>query len=349
MKSEGRWLNYSESGTWSEFLAKLGMDVDVYFKPEYIQLYEKPDCAPTCFVYQEYEQLFIHSFLVQGIPQAPGILDISSAYGYGGPLSNSDDRGFILRSHQEFTRQAKDKGIVAAVTKFHPLLKNHLLFPETGQSHRISVCPTVYVDLTIDEPLRWEKIYSHANRKNINKAKRLGLEIIFSKDPKALIPFRSLYEETMKANNADSSYFFNESLFRRLVDNLPKEFVVISAVDGKEIISSMIVLLGRRWAHCHLIGTKRDALTKGTNNLLHHQLILWLKENRFESLHIGGGRGNLEDDPLLKFKKNFSNLTAQFFIGESIIDSDKYSELCRKWEKDKPNSPHKHKVLKYRY
>ena len=65
--------------------------------------------------------------------------------------------------------------------------------------------------------------------------------------------------------------------------------------------------------NCHLIEMNRDSMKHGVNNFLHHELIVWAKARGYKNMLIGGGRTNAEDHPLLKFKKNFSNSTKDFF------------------------------------
>ena len=107
-------------------------------------------------------------------------------------------------------------------------------------------------------------------------------------------------------------------------------------VDSCEIISvdldskccaAMLGLFGSENIYCHLIGTDRDSMKHGVNNFLHHELIVWAKARGYKNMLIGGGRTNAEDDPLLKFKKNFSNSAKEVFVGERVFNSDAYEKL----------------------
>ncbi|UCD54984.1 MAG: GNAT family N-acetyltransferase [Candidatus Omnitrophota bacterium] len=194
----------------------------------------------------------------------------------------------------------------------------------------MKMCSTVYVDINVDEGCRWRNIYTHANRKNINKAKRNNIEVKIDQSEEAWQAFKFLYEATLSVNKADKFYFFSPKYFEGIQEHLADNYLLVScAIEGK-IISVMLVLLGTVYAHCHLIGTQRELMTMGVNNLLHHELILWCKKNGYKELHIGGGRSDSDDDSLLRFKKNFSDKTSALYVGESVLNYEIYNKLYRK-------------------
>ena len=80
--------------------------------------------------------------------------------------------------------------------------------------------------------------------------------------------------------------------------------------------------------------------------MLHHEVIKWCKSNNINILHFGGGVTNDEKDAVYKFKKSFSNETNDFYIGERVINRDKYYELCRMITNK--NLLNNERLLKYR-
>jgi len=343
------WLDYSQRQAWEGWLAKLPPEKrDVYFLPEYARLYVSSDAEAACYVYSSGERVFLYPFLLRGVPFIPGVFDIATPYGYGGPIANTDDPDFIAEACRRFRDEASQRGVVAELIKFHPLLGNHLplqpSYPGRIQRER----STVYAEMAVEEPRRWQEIYSHANRKNINKAKRGGIEVRFGQDEEAWRAFRTLYADTMADNKADPFYLFSADYFDRVRRDLANHYVLVSCVLEGRTISVLLALLGLVHAHCHLIGTDRALLNTGANNLLHHELILWCKARGYEKLHIGGGRSGADDDPLLRFKRNFSDKTSSFFVAEHVLDEEVYADLCARWKLQHPSTEASHHLLRYR-
>src|ERR1035438_5312128 len=109
---ESIWLTIDQRQKWLDFLTPAShSNCDVYFLPEYNHLYGNSNSEPTCFIYQEGQNIFFYPFLLQRIPQRPGYFDISTAYGYGGPLSNSWAFEFIQTAYSKFRLDAAKKNI----------------------------------------------------------------------------------------------------------------------------------------------------------------------------------------------------------------------------------------------
>lgn len=350
MDGEFFWLDYSQKDIWSDWILRLPYEKrDIYYNPEYIRLYEANGSKACCYVYAKKEDVYIYPFIKDPIPQLPGYFDIYTAYGYGGPVSNSNDLTFLNEAYHCFYKGAIKKNIVAELIKFHPLLRNHAYLMHIFQGNIMRTCCTVYVEINIDEKYRWEKIYTHANRKNINKARRNNLEVKIGHDDKSWEAFSSLYSETMRAKNVDKFYFFSPDYFKYIQKNLPDNHVLVSCSCNGKIVSVLLVLLGNAYAHCHLIGTDREFMAFGVNNLLHHELILWCKNNGYKKLHIGGGRDDNDENLLLRFKKNFSDKISDFYVGESVLNLEIYNELCANWLIKNPGKEISNRLLKYRF
>lgn len=344
-----RWLGPADGAAWDEELSALPPELrDVYFERAYVSMYAAEDCDACCYVYAEGASRFFYPFLVQRLPSRADRVDLSTAYGYGGPLVVSDDAGFAARAHGALRQEAAERGVVAELIKFHPLLGNHAAL-EGILDRVVPVCPVVYADLTIDAQYRWEHVYTHANRKNINKARRAQATVDMEGGDAEWAAFRRLYAATMVNNAASDFYHFSDQYFQAIREQLSEHHRLVTVRVAGEIVAAMIVLLGARYAHCHLIGTDRAAVTLGVNNLLHHELIEWAAGQGYERLLIGGGRGNTEDDSLLRFKRNFSDLTATFYVGENVLDASSYREARDAWQQANPERTISDRLLSYRY
>lgn len=349
MALQAQWLTQADQDEWLGALAVLPRECrDVYFEPAYAALYEKAGTAAECFVAKDGESTFILPFMRNEIASRQGYFDLGTPYGYGGPLSTTDDPVFLRGAYHEFCARAVARKCIAMLLKFHPIIGNHRWAEGLFPGGLMRVRATVAVELDMDEGNRWKNIYTHANRKNIKKAVRNGCRVVFGDDVGQWNSFMKLYKETMDANAADGFYYFWAEYFDRIRTLLSKRYILASCLANDVTVSTLIVLLGETTAHCHLLGTSREWLGIGANNLLHHELILWCKEAGYEWLHIGGGRTDAADDSLLRFKLNFSDKTRDFVVGEWILNEAIYQELTEQWITAHPGCELPNRLLSYR-
>jgi CelD/BcsL family acetyltransferase involved in cellulose biosynthesis len=342
------WISAADAKAWDDELARFPAESrDVYFEREYLSLYASADRQAWAFVYSEGAARYFLPFLLQAIPSKPGSADVTTPYGYGGPIVANGDAAFAARAHRHFQDQSRDRGVIAELLKFHPLIENHLLVADVV-GKVVPVCPIVYVDLALEAEHRWQHVYTHANRKNINKAQRSGVAISMEAGDAEWAAFRRLYADTMRANDAAEFYWFSDEYFAAIRERLADNHRLVTASHDGRIVAALLVLMGPRFVHCHLIGTDREAMALGTNNLLHHELILWASAQGFERLMIGGGRGNEEDDSLLRFKRNFSTTLATFRVGESVLLPERYHEILDEWQRSNPDRDMDGRLLRYR-
>jgi hypothetical protein len=344
-----KWIGAASSpDVWRSALERLPAGQrDVYFEPEYALLYESANGQAECFIYEDGGDLLVYPFMRNEVPAFPGRFDLCTPYGYGGPLASTRHPEFLRGAFAAFHQQARQRGVIAELIKCHPLLGNHARLAEGGFPGKIvPVCKTVFVPMAVDEEARFAQIYTHANRKNINKSRRANA--VFTTGPELWSAFLPLYEGTMTANQAASFYFFPATYFERLQQTMPAQHTVVGVTVDGQVAAAMVVLHGQRFAYCHLIGTRREMMGLGVNNFLHHELIQWCKGRGLEALLIGGGRSNDDDDSLLNFKKNFSDQLAQFYVAEHVLDRPRYDEVRAAWAQRNPGKEASSRLLSYR-
>jgi hypothetical protein len=336
MSSKSFWSDNSNFQEWKELLGRLPSQLaDIYFYPEYVGLYENDFSKATCFAFTQNNKIFLYPFLINCIKGHNDYKYISTPYGYGGPITNSNDSKFLKEAFSCLDEILIGNHIIAEVIKFHPLIKNHEFFNDVYDGNISRICSTVFVETQInDEEDRWMKTYTHSNRKNIKKAVRNGAKVEFSSNVKAWDKFVYLYEKNLIDNEALKKYFFGDTYFYQLKERLIFNSVIASCLLENEIVSSLLIIYEREYAHCHLIGTLKDKKTIGVNNLLHHKVVRWCEDIGIKKLHLGGGRSNSEDDSLLRFKKNFSDKISDFYIGERILNHSMFEKLSLEWSRN---------------
>lgn len=319
----------TDSDEWNEYINKLPLHLkDIYFKSEYYSLYEKcNDGLGTLFVYEEENNLAIYPFLINVIERYElnkNYYDIETAYGYGGPIVNTNDRVFINNFEKAFKDYCNKNNIIAEFIRFHPLLNNHKIFKDNIEI--IHNRTTTFIDLnkTIEEI--WNDDIISKNRNVIRKAERSGLTVNLDSN---LNDFKQVYQITMNKVNASKKYYFNEEYF----DHLNKvEHICISVNKDNVTIASAIFLKYKDFFHYHLAGSLKEYLKYSPNNLLLWSAIKYAKDNKFAKFHFGGGLTDSLSDNLYKFKKSFCKNTADFYIGKRIHNKEIYDYLINTWE-----------------
>jgi hypothetical protein len=71
---------------------------------------------------------------------------------------------------------------------------------------------------------------------------------------------------------------------------------------------------------------RSDALSPNKSLFHAAQIFARSRGNRF--LHIGGGRGSRDDDPLFRFKAQFSSTHLPFYTGRWVLNTEAYDSLA---------------------
>ena len=343
-------LTLEDNKKWNNILSKIDRkNKDIYYTPEYYSLYQSlGDGIALCFVYKKNEEIAMYPFLKNsvnslGFDLDKEYFDIQGAYGYNGVISSCQNPDFINGFYERFNKYCDDENIIAEFTRFHPILANQNFSKEhlTCSFNR----NTVYVDLkqSYDDITRQ---FNNSCKRAIKKAIKndLVVKVYNNKYPFKEV-FIEMYYETMKRLNSEDYLFFNEKYFDCLFDELnPYHFVVFS--DNLPIASS-ICLTSDNYSHYHLGASSTQYLYLRPNNILFSEMIKTTKENQYEFLHLGGGNSEEVDDSLLRYKKNFSKNTSDFYIGKRIHNEIIYNEVLSQW-RNKSNKRDSNILLRYR-
>ncbi len=263
------------------------------------------------------------------------LMDVTSVYGLPGPLSwgCANDDPFIDRAWRRIVDIWREQRVVAAFTRFHPLIANaelgkSLAWPmgdRCGVGGVVSVGPTVSIDLTQDmAAIRAD--YGRDLRRRIAKARRKGLTTVDDTEWRHLGEFIRLYHATMERADADAFYYFSEQDFARLRSALREEVHLLAVQDGDRVVAAGLftefdgivewLLAASDVEYSHLSPSK---------NLL-DDAIEWARERGDRILHIGGGRGGREDS-LYWFKSQFSKHRHIYHTGAWVLDDVDYRKL----------------------
>ena len=357
MRSIGDYemLDLSDAVKWNRYLQRLSTGrQDIYFTPEYYKLYENlGDGNAKCFVFEKKEDIALYPFLINAVNDLGYDLDkeysdIQGAYGYNGIISSSNKSEFISSFYVAFDDFILKNNIIVEFTRFHPLLKNYKFskgFMDISFDRK-----TLFIDLS----RKYEdifKTFQTTTRKQIKRCfhkYNLNVDII-ENDVTHLDIFYSIYEEAMDRVQSAEQLYFNIKYFNDLILNT-KSALFISRYEGRPI-SAIIVFYNKKYVHGHLGGALTDYLYTSSLSLLYSEIIKFGIEKKCGLFHAGGGNTSSINDKLLQFKLNFSNSTADFYIGKKIHNKPVYNKVVKQWIERYPEKVEKYRgfLLKYRF
>jgi len=306
---------------------------DVYFSFEYFELYSKSyDVQPEGLFWEDNNVSIFWTHLKRALNKLKNFkemncYDLITPYGYGGPLitiKTSNElkiRKSIKDFFDEYTKFALENMYVSEFVRFHPLLKNWIYFNDVIKT--IYVNDVVFIDLNKE----WDEIWtdlSKTTKRYIRKAQNEFSTVYIKEKPEEeeILSFFSLYNQTMKIQNASSKYFFDLKFIK---NHFNFNNILVYCSNNENIVgASAIMLRSKNFMHYHLGSTNYEFKSSPLRAVLWHS-VRWAKENGCKIFHFGGGRG--ENDSLYNFKKGFSNDISPFHIGKIIFNQDYYDKL----------------------
>jgi hypothetical protein len=319
---------------WARALQAVGSS-DIYHTAAYHRLSEI-DTGRAAFAYfhQTGGHALFHPFLAAPVP-APltggrALHDLESVYGYSGPLATTSDRKILDLLWHPFQAWAKTHGVIAEVTRFHPLLETQKY--AASFTRLFLNRETLYCDLTLGEEKTWAA-YPDKQRNQIRQARRHGLTLRLGAPEEIATVFVPIYQQTMKHLAAADRYLFNVDYFGYLEESLAAQVDLYLVEKGPDLLAAALFLKGPEIYHYHLAGSLPEFRHFRPNNLLLHEAGERARKLGYGRMHLGGGWKTSADDPLFKFKASFGARPVAWHIGETIHDPAAYEDVTRAWLK----------------
>ncbi len=310
-----------QSDSWEELLGRHGL-TDVYLRQGYVAA----SCAlepgrPILLCLEDRGGCVAFPLILRDVPGAPGMRDVTTAYGYGGPVGAGPAPPWDA-FHQAYERWCERMCVVTTFVRFHPLFANHVhagpnmsVVPLGGTiSWRLGGNREVFAGMHKD------------HRRLVRKARNEGVEVAVTENPSSLESFRGVYETTMRRRRASSYYFFAESYWDSLL-RLRESIVVFEAVLGERVVAAALCLGAPPWLHYHLGATDDAGRSLGASHLVLLEAATWAQARGCTIFHLGGGVGGKPDD-LLHFKRRFDYAgLVPSFVGKQIHRLTTYRDL----------------------
>jgi len=262
--------------------------------------------------------------------------DITSVYGYAGPLSNQKnlDEQTIKDFQEQLLHFFDSHQIVSVFNRLHPLFNNQK-YILSGLGDIVDTNQTVGIDLTLPEQEQ-KRQYAHSVKNHINRLKRKNVFVEKAQNPEAIDLFVEIYRENMKRVNASKMYFFSNDFFHRFMEDLPAS-LFLAYYEGKAISGSLFTSCNGV-VQPHLSATRSEYLRWSPLKLVWDCIRIDAIKKNEKCLHLGGGVGGA-GDTLFQFKTQFSDLRYTFKTWRYIHNEEVYARLVsEKYINQPPNS-----------
>ncbi len=276
-------------------------------------------------------------YLLRGVADVAGLADaaatdVTSVYGYPGPVAWGVEPGdaFLPVARAAIRDAWRSQGVVAAFTRFHPILRNAELLGDgslggSALGGVLASGDTVSIDATIDDAAALAG-YNSNHRRDIRAARAAGLATHHDDEWTHLDDWARLYRETMVRASAAESYFIGRAAIERLRERLGEALHLFVVQHDDRIVAAGLFLEYQGIVQTHLIGTDEAALNLSPYKVLLDDVRGWAHRRGDRMLHLGGGRGG-QDDSLMRFKAGFSKRRHAFHTGRWVLDRDAYVDL----------------------
>jgi len=323
-------INARDTESWKSVLKNFGR-LDCSFLPEYHLAYSSREKYSQALMYvQESDcNIFAFPFILNEIPRKfcntkKRLYDISSVYGYSGPLSRKNDKKFLDVAWKNFDLWALDNNIICEFTRFSFYNGNRCVaHPETKILNNRTVAVS-YFNMSEDAH---KKILGPKTRNMIAKARSSDLRIKKLSFKENYPKFKKLYDELMCKNSAPSFFLYDDDYYKELAKMDINQLNLFGIFRNEEFVGAVIIIRYGHYALYHLGAVKEGLNSLGCSNFYLFELWKILGSEGIEILNLGGGRTTALDDPLLKFKLRNSNGKVDFEIGLRVINKLEYEKV----------------------
>jgi len=303
---------------------------DVYWLSGYVKAFQiHGDGDPLLFCYESDDCRGINVVMKRDVADDPHFkgkieertyFDFATPYGYGGWIIEGEDTEGLFSA---YTKWIEKNEIISEFVRFHPIVKNHERCTDFYEV--IQLGEVVHMELSSPEDI-WNNIISK-NRNVIRKAIKNDVKIYNGRFPEIYEKFRFIYNGTMDKDDAGEYYYFKESFYESVLNDLEQNAQVFWAEKDGQVIAASIMLAANGRMNYHLSGSLREFSSLAPGNLILYKAALWGCANGYKTFYLGGGVGSGEDS-LFKFKRAFyKGDLNHFYIGKKIYDQKKYDEL----------------------
>lgn len=321
---------------------------DFYHTFDYHAISVQQSEKPVLITYQKGNEIIAMPLVIRNIGNT-GHNDITSAYGYCGPIHNGLKEGFCNQTFITYVHDyLKEMKVISAFSRLNPFIeKQNLVLDGLGNVKDLS--KVVSIDLCDDIHIQ-SRHYNPRLKTYINKCRK-HYTVREAKTENEIKKFVSIYYENMLRVNAKDRYFFPGNYFLNLwkSNDFKARFLLAFDMENKELAGGAVFVEANHIVQYHLSGARKEYLKLNPIKLLIDEMRIEATKKGFSHFNLGGGVGN-NADSLLRFKTGFSKNLKTFQVWEYIVNPTIYNQLVKeKWGNSKNGeTPSKHFFPQYR-
>ena len=298
---------------------------DFYHTYDYHLISKKEDELPILITYRENDKTIAIPFLKRTIDNT-AFFDLTSVYGYAGPIYKNIDASFnndLFRT--ELEQVFSELSIVSVFSRLHPYLKKQsIVLNNLGQTPTLGKVVNINLTLPLDEQ---RMQYGKSTKNRTNKCRRL-CNVVLAKTDEQINSFIDVYYENMDRLSANKDYYFSRKYFFDFLKctDFETDILLVQLEETGEVIAGSMFVKTNDIVQFHLSGTRNSALNLAPANLFLDEMRVKATEQDYKIFNLGGGVGSKEDS-LFKFKSSFSKEHHEFKVWKHIVNNNKYLEL----------------------
>lgn len=318
-----RFFVVTDKEQWTNYINK-SFEFEFYHSWYYHSIDKRG--KPLLFIYEEEDDFIAIPFLKREITNSEWY-DLTSVYGYSGPVSNrkmEDIKPEMIRHFEIIFKDfLKENNIISVFSRLHPFFKQNLLLNQLGGIKNNG--KTIYIDLSVSLEKQQENYHKRLLRQ-IRQLRKKPYIIREASTEEEITLFTAIYQENMNRLSASTDYYYSKDYFHKLITNKDFNCKLILIYDEAKIICGAIIGYSDHIIRNHLSATHSDYVKDSPSKLLTDEISVIGRKMGLHYFHLGGGVGGKEDS-LFAFKSHFSNLYLDDYIWCYIANEEVYNLL----------------------
>lgn len=334
--SETLKLISSNSEEWDSYLSDIPHD---FFHTRSCHLiHENSTDTAWLAVVEQGDRRIVWPYIMRPIDERGELFDVTSVYGYPGPLCHGlkDGSEFEMDAWRSILALWREQNVISAFTRFSPVLANQEwltrlreVMPETASTGGpVRMGSTVLIDLSGDQDTIRGR-YERSVRGKLRRAAGAGIETEWDPSWRYFDDFLRVYYGTMKRNQASRFYLFSTQHFRTFKEISGDHTCLLVARIRDEVVGGAMLIEYGGVVNLYLLGSDERFAALSPSTTIIDEVQRWAQARGNRYVHLGGGRGGSEDDTLFKFKRKFSQDIRPFYTGRWIINEREYASLSQ--------------------
>jgi hypothetical protein len=315
----------SQKEKWNTYVKK-SLQYDYYHTWQYHSMAEEG--KPILFKYSEKEDFIAFPLIKRNIPNSR-FFDMTSVYGYTGPISNKRTGDISESMKNNFKdgllRYLREENVVSVFSRLNPFLDQLPLMKNLEGIHDNGKIVVINLRQSIEKQ---RSRYKHDVFSKINRLKNQGFHVKMCKNSNEIKQFAAIYSENMKRVSAQNFYMFSEEYFHTFLNSSDFRSELVMVYHEDTPVCGATIVFTQKIIQSHLLGTTTNYLKFAPAKLITDEISIIGREQGMHYLNLGGGLG-FKEDSLFDFKTSFSDQTLDFKTWRYIADQKTYNNLLQ--------------------